>query len=106
MKRMNEARLRVLILNGLVMPGSGHIYLRHYITGSAIAAVFTVSAVFFLANFFMGAFSFFNTGEDFLKADQFFHSLWGNVMFRYSLYTAFLFWIGALVDGYRLTRER
>jgi len=99
---VNDKVLRVMILNGLVMPGAGHIYLKQKTIGSAIGVIFSISAITAIAKFALFAFSFFVTLLDFIKIDIFVFKLWADPLFKYSMILAIAIWIGALIDGYRL----
>ncbi len=100
-----EKLLRVMVLNGLVLPGSGHIYLRRKLIGYSMAVVFTVSASTLIGTFFYMMFSYFKSISDFQHADLFLSELWLDRAFLYSFLVSLFVWLFGIIDGYRIASK-
>ena len=92
------------MLNGLLLPGSGHLYLKRYVPGSIILVMFTVTSVMAIYTLAVGAFLYFNTIEDFLHIGEFFVMLVDDPVFLNPFAVSILFWLFSIIDGWRITR--
>jgi hypothetical protein len=97
-------RFRVLLLNGLILPGSGHIYTKRYASGAIILVLFLVTSVMAIYRFAIGAFLFFNSVEDFGRIGEFYVMLFGDPAFLKPFAISISVWLASLIDGWRITR--
>jgi len=103
--KSRELRYRVLMLNGLLLPGSGHLYIKRYVPGSIILVMFTVTSVMAIYRLVVGAVLHFNTIEDFFHVGEFFVMLIDDPVFIKPFAVSILFWLVSMIDGWRITRS-
>ena len=103
--KSRELRFRVLLLNGLFLPGSGHIYIKRYASGSLILVLFVPASVMAIYRFAAGAFLFFTTLEDFGRIAEFFMALFDDPVFLKPFTVSILVWLTSIFDGWRITRS-
>ena len=105
----SRERLLVIFINALVLPGLGHIYVKRFLPGIAIAVPFTSLAIFVIVKFALAVYHFMAASgwEAGLGGTlTLVVSLWEDAPFRYSLVAAALLWAIAVVDSFRITSKR
>jgi hypothetical protein len=91
-------------MNGLILPGSGHLYIKRYKSGIFILLIFLVASVMAIYRLVTGALLFFDSAEDFRYAGEFFSMLIGDLVFLPPFAVSLLLWLTSIIDGWRITR--
>lgn len=102
--KSRERRFRVLLMNGLFLPGSGHLYIKRYKSGIFILVIFLVASVMAIYRLVTGAFLFFDSVESLGYAGEFFSMLFGDLVFLPPFAVSILLWLTSIIDGWRVTR--
>lgn len=106
-KDKKDKRLRVLLLNAVILPGAGHLYLKRYLSGAAISVSFVAFALYVIVEFVLVFISFFSDGfKGLMQVGTFYVTLWEEASFRYSLYLTVVIWVGAIADSFRITGDK
>lgn len=105
----SRERVTVLLINALLLPGLGHIYIRRFVSGISIAVAFTSVTLIIIVKFAFALYLFviakgWQAGLG--GTLTFFVSLWEDTLVRQSILFAAGLWVVSVADSFRITRKK